>query len=118
MAFTRYLCLLFNLLYVLHICHLDRQCWGMLGDSEGIGIPSFTYMTHRPTAKRHHLTVDFLQHDGVEEVSGCHVGLLFEHHGRELVEANFSGRQLRGCGFLKQKGGKCSERQLGGVRSR
>lgn len=37
------------------------------------------------------LTVDFLQHDGVQEVSGCHVGLLFEHHGGELVEADLSG---------------------------
>lgn len=72
-------------------------------------------MTHRPTARRDNLTVDFLQHDGVEEVSGCHVGLLFVQHGRELVEANFSGRQLRGCSFLKQTGGKSSRRTLRGV---
>lgn len=85
------------------------QRWGILGDSEGIGFPLFTYMTHRPAAKRDDLTVDFLQHDGVEEVSGCHVGLLLEHHRRELVEANFSGGQQRGCGFLEQTGGKCSE---------
>lgn len=88
---------------------LPSQYWGILGDSEGIGVPSFTYMTREPTVKRGDLTVDFLQHDGVEEVSGCHVGLLFEHHGRELVEANFSSRQLRCCGFLKQTGGKCSQ---------
>lgn len=50
------------------------------------------------------LTVDFLQHDGVQEVSGCHVGLLFVHHGGELVEANLSGWQLWSRSFLEQRG--------------
>lgn len=40
-----------------------------------------------------HLTVNLLQHDWEQEISGGHVGLPLVHHWGKLVEANLPGGQ-------------------------
>lgn len=49
------------------------------------------------------LTVNLLEHDGVEKVSRRHVRLVLVNHGGKLDKTTLPGRRLRARSFLKQR---------------